>query len=486
MPAMQRTTEKTGAADRAWRWMELKLRLRKWEPWLMGGCVSLVAVGAILTAVAGAAWLQRTAHAQTKAYAKDDARTAPVTAGQPTTGQTKTTDDGAAGTCCESKKELEQQLANAEKEEKEKVEKEMERSKTLLDGQVALTGIYSVLLGLTAFMTVKFSRDDAKEQMDRAQETIKERLAEIQKKLDDVALTYPEFDRMDERVRAVLEKTRMLLPSEDDWNDLSQFKKIDTMRQQQILEAEMVVTAASVFALERSPGLQSTLFLIYANFARFHHARSAMSTHADDTEFARAIGFAGRAIQTDSNAASGYRLRGAIWLGGYLKLKDATDPGDVAERDQRLCRAEADLDEALKPQRSGTPDAGAYYNRSLAYYFRGDTASAIDKTEELLAIKDKVTPELRDRFMPYVYVNLGGFYAALAIEAAKAGQVQQAAVLSEKAVKAVAGGVTDLGAAGGSGRALERLKKQLRKELDDNQELNKLDAPYVKRLRDML
>ena len=291
---------------------------------------------------------------------------------------------------------------------------------------------------------------------------------------------------MDERVQRLLHEIKQLMPSEDDFNDPELFGKINEMNRQAILDSEVVAAAASVFALDRSPSLRTTLFSIYTNFARFHDARFVDANVTDGAEFARAVHFADLAVKMDPTGSAGYRQRGAIRLDGYRKLQGSARPEDIAERNKRLSDAEADLDEALKPDRSGAPDAGAYYNRALAYYYRGDMASAIDKSEELLAIKDKISREHRERFMPYVYSNLGSYYASVAIAAAKTQQARKATEFSAKAAKAVERGLQDLAKPEGSGKAVTRLKTQVRSELDTNQELNQMDKQYADKLKALL
>ena len=109
-------------------------------------------------------------------------------------------------------------------------------------------------------------------------------------------------------------------------------------------------------------------------------------------------------------------------------------------------------------------------------------------TEALLvqAVLAKVKPELRDRFMPDIYVNLGCYYAMVALTATNAGDTQKPTEFSEKATKAIEQGSKSLGAIAGSGSGSELLKKQLKAELAKDEELAKLAAPYITRLRALL
>ena len=435
------------------------------EDVLMRLCRVLLGLIILTAAMAGGTWIARTARAQEKARSEDTQKTGGPAAGAGAGGEK----DAAA------KQELNARFAAAEKESQEHIDKDLERAKTLLDVEVTLVGVYSALLGVTAFVTVKFSRDDAKEQ-----------LQIFQKKLDEIGASFPQFEKMDERVRQLLGEIVVRMPSEDDWNDEHLLNKIDEIDQQYILDSEIVVSAASVFALERAPGLKGTLFEVYTNFARFHDARYLDGAVANESDFARAVRFADRAVEMQPKSPVGYRRRGAIRLDGYKKLDGATTQEEKARREKRLADAEKDLDEALKLCKDGAPDAGAYYNRALAYYYRAKLDQAIDLTEELLKKKDKIPVEHWSRFMPYVYSNLGGFYAGVAIAAKANHDAVKSAEFSDKAVKAVERGTTEPEMLSGSGVALERLKAQVRSELSANQELNQLDSSYVARLKAML
>lgn len=373
-----------------------------------------------------------------------------------------------------AKDEMAARLEAVEKEHREHIDKELEHSKMLLDGLVAMVGVYTVLLGLTAFMTVKFSRDDAKE-----------KLESFQKALDVVQESFPQFAKMDERMLLVMSEIVRRMPSEDDWSDDKALSSVDEFNRQYILDSEIVVAAASVFALERSPGLQATVFTIYMNFARFHATRFKDATAAEGNDFARAVRFAGKAIQVNNTHPEGYRRRGAIWLDGYEKLKSATTPQEIERRENLLGKAENDLDEAVRLCQGDELDAGAYYNRALAHFHRKKINEAIDLSEELLKPKNKrrIPNDHWYRFMPDVFINLGGYYVMVALEAKRANDTATENEYSERAVKAVERGITEPAMAAGAGRALTKIKKLLKRELDEKKELGQLDPAYVTRLR---
>jgi hypothetical protein len=127
-------------------------------------------------------------------------------------------------------------------------------------------------------------------------------------------------------------------------------------------------------------------------------------------------------------------------------------------------------------------DAGAYYNRALAHYYREDYASAVAVSRRLLGLESKILPSHRERYLPYIYLNLGSFLAKRALVAAAESRPDEARQFSIEAVQAITAGVKDFENTTMQDGGLERLKEGLNGELTGKQELSKLEYTVVREL----
>jgi tetratricopeptide (TPR) repeat protein len=232
--------------------------------------------------------------------------------------------------------------------------------------------------------------------------------------------------------------------------------------------------------------LRNQLSAIYGIFTRFYNLRDNTCKSSTEGDFARAVTFATRVIELNPGSREGYRMRGAIYLDRYRLLKDATPPTDKGKLEELLRSAEMDLNEAIDKGTSDEVDAGAYYNRALAHYYREEYEAAVAVSKRLLGLADKISRVQREQFLPSVYVNLGSFLARLAILAAAAGKPDDATRFSIEAVEAITRGVRDFERTTMEDGGLARLKRELASELDGKQELSQLDRSYVQQLWELV
>jgi tetratricopeptide (TPR) repeat protein len=209
---------------------------------------------------------------------------------------------------------------------------------------------------------------------------------------------------------------------------------------------------------------------------------------AEDSEsdFLRAVSYAGRVIDLNPDGGAGYRLRGAIHLARYERLAKASPPAGASALEQSLAKAELDLSEAIQKGTAESVDAGAYYNQALVRYYRGDIEGAVRVSRQLLGLESKISRLQREKYLPSIYVNLGSFLAKLAKRAAEENQLDAVRQFSSQAVEAIARGVEDFKKTEMQDGGLARLKELLRSELDSNQELNGLGQTYRDQLEVLL
>ncbi len=382
-----------------------------------------------------------------------------------------------------AKDEMAAQVATAEKESREHIDKELEHSKMLLDGLVAMVGVYTALLGLTALVTVKFSRDDAEKQMQLARDATAKDLERFQKGLEELTLSFPEFKQMGERMRSILHEIELLMPPRENWFQDRWFEDLESESHAQIQASELTVAAISIFALERAPRIKPSLESIYYEFALYYTGRS-LSSDQQKGDFARALMYAKRVIDLSPSNSVGYRLQGAVYLERYRGLPAPTSAKETAEKDDLLKKAQVALDQALKEGTADSVDAAAYYDRALLAFNQKNVRDAIAVLERLLKQRDKVSGPDADKYLPDVYRNLACGFAMLADQAKQ--DKPEAQKQSDRAVGTIRVALEDFRAKTDLYRGLAKLIKVLEEELKPGGDLSKLDKWYVDQIREVL
>lgn len=414
----------------------------------------------------------------------------------------KGTANVAGGCPCEGCKECESRLNQAIKDLEARIDKDRKDAEDRIDKGVGLAEwvlgivialggvVFPLIGGLAAYSQIKQAREDAKEQLERIRKNVDEFKDESRRNIEAIVQEYrsnfPQFAEMDVRMNRLLREMELRMPSEDDFNNVALFREMPEIDRQYILDCELTVAAISVFALAKSPSLRGQLSSIYGTFARFYNLRDNTLKNSGEGDFARAVSYATRMIDLNPGISEGYRMRGAVYLDRYRLLKDATPPADKAKLEELLKSAEIDLNEAIDKGTKDEVDAGAYYNRALAHYYREEYEAAVAVSKRLLAQAGKISRIQRERFLPSVYVNLGSFLAKLAILAAAAGRATDAQRLGSEAVQAVTRGVKDFETTTLEDGGLARLKKELEGELAGNQELSQLDKAFVQQLWELV
>jgi tetratricopeptide (TPR) repeat protein len=375
----------------------------------------------------------------------------------------------------DAKKDLEARIDADRKNANERIDEKTEGAKDLLDKLITLVGVYSVILGITAFLSVKYARDEAREQIEI-----------LRKKIEEIEQKFPEFSSLDGRVQRLMREMELHMPSEADWNDDESFRALNEEERQQILHNEAVMTAISVFALDRSPSVRTRLVSIYGAFARFYVSRHNTSPELSEPDYVRALFYASKSIELSPDSMGGFRLRGAIYLSRYERLSKITPPVDDTKLKHLLQSAESDFAEAIGKGTGDQVDAGAYYNQALARYYGGDLAGAAAVSRRLVGLRSKISSLHREKYLPDIYLNLGCFLAMQAGRAAEQNQTEAAEQYSTEAVQALGSGIDDFKSTVTLDRGLAQLQKGIRKELLTGGDLNQLGSAQKEKLENLI
>jgi tetratricopeptide (TPR) repeat protein len=175
--------------------------------------------------------------------------------------------------------------------------------------------------------------------------------------------------------------------------------------------SETTVNGLRIFLNPDATETRQTMMRLYRKLALFYF-RDAVSQKSEDVA-ERAIAYLEMAIELDRTAAEPYRIRGAIELYRHGELLATRVPGDEVNRvqaEQTLNRSISNLKTAL---RLDPTSLGAAYNLSLADYYDGNIAAAIDvSTAAIRKLQHTVKTSAVEipagdfrKYVPYLYVN---------------------------------------------------------------------------------
>lgn len=359
-----------------------------------------------------------------------------------------------------------------------KLEKKLSDSdadkKAVLNQLITLVGGYSVILGLTAFITLRETRKDAREQLDEELAQNKEKLDEFDKNLSDkldafdarLSNELPELQNLGERLRELFLYLNRLIPPESDWTLEATYGQISERDRQQILISEATVGALQLFVSSQTAETRQTLAGLYRRLARFYFARYQAEKAPGDAE--RAEIYVAKSLDFERGSA-GYVLRGVFALG----IVDVIGTGDPVRRRQLLELAQADLAAAL---RANPNEIAASYNLAIADFQldRLDDAVrvSIDGIQAMTtATPDKVPNQTIRKYGGAIYSNLACYLARKATQTGGS----EADGLRRQCVDQIKAGATFLNKAVYS-PAYSDLKKFVEKELLPAGDLNSLDS----------
>ena len=370
--------------------------------------------------------------------------------------------------------------------------------RAILDRLITLVGVFSAILGLCTFATVKLAREDAKDQAARIEGDLKAfkvqsksdldafksvvlgeldtfknktlnetegmktstagRLQDLREetrlKLEELTRTttakidefqrkiwseMPEMRTLKESLRELMVELDRTIPNDADWNDALAYDSLSTSKRESILITEGTVSGLRIFVSRDTPVLVTTLAKLYRSLAHFYFGRyRAEKTEADGE---RAHLYTKMAGELEPNDPAADRLRGAIYLAQYriYKAKVTKAAAPIPKKEQEVMEtllksAEDFLEDALEKVAS---DAGAALNFALAARYREHFDRAIEISEAAIGNREHMTPQQVHKYLPSLYVNLACYLARKADKGAPA----DADPLREKAVMVLEGGL---------------------------------------------
>jgi len=390
----------------------------------------------------------------------------------------KKTPDADAPLTAEQKIELQRVVAEARTQLIAEIHAVDADERAILDRLITLVGVFSAILGLCAFATVRLAREDAIAQAKRIDKdldafkaaatndlaafknrTIAETMtlqtsteaslqsAQDSSKLGLEALTrntssqieefrrniwseLPEMRNLKDGLRNLLLDLERTIPSESNWNAERAYESLSESERQNILITESTVNALRIFISGYSTANLETQARLYRALARFYLGRFRVEKLEQDAE--RADIYARRSQEIEPENSDNYRLRGALYLAKYRILKKnppATPSLIFTEKlASLLSAAEGLLSEAT---RKNDKDAGAAYNLALATSYRDNFDKAIAISKEAIEKRDELSYQQVRKYLPNLYINLACF---LAKKADKEGDATVQASSRENAV----------------------------------------------------
>ncbi len=328
----------------------------------------------------------------------------------------------------EQKAELQQSVAGARTLLLAEIHAADADERAILDRLITLVGVFSAILALCAFATVRLAREDAQAQQNRIKNDLDEFKGGAEKDLDNfrkqIWSELPQMRNLKDSLRDLMLDLERTIPYEADWNDAVSYDRLDTTKRENILIAEGTVNALKIFVSRDSPAIVATQARLYSSLARFYFGRFRAEKGEADGE--RAHIYTRKAGEMEPNNSAADRLRGAIFLAQYRILKDkvakavearkAANPGvgsqETAQEQESLGAlldsAEDFLKIAIGKDKS---DAGAALNLALAARYRGDFDRAIKVSRDAIANRGKMNSQQVQKYLPSLYLNLACYLA---------------------------------------------------------------------------
>jgi hypothetical protein len=329
--------------------------------------------------------------------------------------------------------------------------------RAILDRLITLVGVYSAILGLTAFFTLRLAREDALAQIARSAqdlenfETTATQGLEIFKnkatlditnlktatdgslqnfqestKLQLEALTkntgfqienfqkkiwseLPEMRNLKDSLRNLLLELERTIPAETNWNSEKGYESLNESQKQRILINEATINALQIFVSADSTANKDILARFYRALARFYLGRYRLEKVTAEGDAERADIYACKSLELETENGEAYTLRGTLYLARYRILKSVT-PAAEWKSDQLallLSKAESFLREAHHRDKK---DVGASYNLAIALRNRDALDEAIQVSVDAITRRLDFPSSSSRKYMPDLYVNLAGYY----------------------------------------------------------------------------
>jgi tetratricopeptide (TPR) repeat protein len=291
------------------------------------------------------------------------------------------------------------------------------------------SGIYTLLLGLFAYFSLKAIKSDAQTDLKTIRDLLsdfkKNEFADFREDLQasatrEIELARTEFDSFRSEVRndipelygmarslgVILERIRRQVDLSRNWKSRATYDALLEEQRQTILIAEMTVAGFDYFGLPASSRFRSAAAEIYLNLAAFYASRSR-KTSADkkfnQEDMKRAFLYIDRACFTDPNNPRSFYQRAA------MLLMDVTKEGDRPSKEQ-MDNAAADLDQSLAIDPGFTR---SLYNMAWILRRRNDLPRAIELLTKIVDARQSLKREDRGEGLINALVNRACYRALL-------------------------------------------------------------------------
>lgn len=291
------------------------------------------------------------------------------------------------------------------------------------------SGIYTLLLGLFAYFSLKAIKADAHADLANIRDLLndfkKNEFADFRKDLQasatrEIEHARAEFDSFRSEVRndipelygmarslgVILERIRRQVDLSRNWKSRATYDALLEEQRQTILIAEMTVAGFDYFGLPASSRFRSVAGEIYLNLAAFYASRSR-KTGADkkfnQEDMKRAFLYIDRACSTDPDNPRSFYQRAA------LLLMDVIKEGDSPSKEQ-MDKAAADLDQSLAIDPAFTR---SLYNMAWVLRRRNDLPRAIELLTKIIDARQTLKREDRGEGLINALVNRACYRALL-------------------------------------------------------------------------
>jgi len=394
-----------------------------------------------------------------------------------------------------------------------------DQQRSVLDRLVTLVGGYSLLIGLTAYFSLKSARDEAQSQnalsatqlgnhMKLAEEMLgnhlksaDDRVTNLLKSIDDRLTNYlrytsdelqlvrkgandqlgqnktdwaefktliwselPDMRTMQRGLRSLLFELEKIIAPETDWNDERAYEALNEEQKQEILISELTIAALPTLISRDATESIASLARLYRALARFYFGRYKVEKSRTDAD--RADAYISRALNIDAEHAGSYRLRGAVYL-----AEQRLNPSPSGQPDPLLNRAEKNLRLALQKDKN---DLGSYYNLALALERGGHRPEGIELIRGVLLRWSDFSEAQKRKYVASIVLNQA---CDLNAEARAAKDPAQHKILQDEALKTVVDGWSLL-LAGRDTNGLVSLRKSIDRELKPAGDLGDLTPDH--------
>lgn len=291
-----------------------------------------------------------------------------------------------------------------------------DQQRAVLDRLVTLVGGYSLLIGLTAYFSLKGAREEALSQIGLSGTQLSNHLAATTEQLKLVKESaerqlgrnkedwtefktriwseLPDMRAMQDGLRSLLFDLEHIIPIEENWNDEKSYNALNPQQKQEVLISEATIAALPTLISRDAAGNLQSLARLYRTLARFYVGR--YKKEHSEADAGRALAYLSRAQKIEPEHAAVYRMSGVVFLAQQRLNPSPTRP------DPLLVEAEKTLRRAIAKNPN---DLGAHYNLALALTRAGELQQGIDLIRGVLARLPDFPEAQKRKYIDSVVLN---------------------------------------------------------------------------------